>query len=50
MGNARSACELAVVADSDMAYGAYLACKNTVIAGSYAAADAYMRNNEAVFA
>lgn len=50
MGNARSACKLAVVADSDMAYGTYLACKNAVIAGGYAAADAYMRNNEAVFA
>lgn len=50
MGNARSACELAVVADSDMPYGAYLACKNAVIAGGYAAADADMRNNEAVFA
>ena len=50
MGNARSACELAVVADSDMAYGAYLACKNAVITGCYAAADADMRHNKAVFA
>lgn len=50
MSNARSACKLAVVADSDMAYGAYLACKNAVITGGYAAADADMRHDEAVFA
>ena len=50
MGNARSACKLAVVANSNMAYSAYLACKNAVIADCYAAADADMRHNEAVFA
>ena len=50
MSNARPACKLAVVADSDMAYGAYLACKNAVIAGGYATADADMRHDKAVFA
>lgn len=50
MSNARSACKSTVVTNSDMAYGAYLPCKNAVITGCYAAADANMRDNEAVFA
>ena len=50
MGDASSACKLAVIADSYMANCAYLTRKDAVITGGYAAADADMRHNEAVFA
>ena len=50
MGNARPARKLAVIADGNMADRTDLTGKDAVITGGYAAADADMRHNKAVFA